>query len=1077
MTIYQDDIKLLESQNMTDESDGGGAMTNVEIVSGEHNSIFPDISDLDRAYGSVNIRSIHLKVDSDTDETYYGSTIGLSEMPEDEDVSITLMSVNDPYATRSESQNIIESYLTKSAKYSGELYGMQLLGQRAIRIIQRSSVAVPSVGDVLALFNPDNDDEQYVKIKSVESGEQDFTYSNGSSGIDFSRLVVICEITEPLKFEFIGVAASPYDPTSNYSAIYDTAVADAASFYSTKKLEEDAAFGASALQVDSIYTQLVPSTTVQTAHVNQSVVGNKDVTLDAGNGELVDIPITIETQQIDITLNNQGYVYTQTLVPVPDAGTLTISYMVQGSWYELTDNGDGTLTGASASYGTAQYDELGNLSMTLGALPDVGSIILMQYAQASSYLKFIDDVNYTREIEFEFESYVNYRDCTITWGEDDEFTATSIDGVISGDATGEMGLNYCIIIPTITPASDTEFYFEWESYSSPLTSYEQNQIYDEIVSIESVNDQVKVSLPANISELNVSLEFSVSSAATEVVSGTELYIPRDVKVYDDGQGALFLAASSNSSQPQVGMIDYVSGEVLIDEVFEVDFTKRVMTAYTYSYGSDAHGGSKVIYKQSGVETSKQNTVSIGDVNKRFSVKYNEQSSVNEASSVFGGNLTKSMPVFEAVIENYNQTIIDNSFSFYFNDRLIKENSGILLDISTPVGTLDKETGQLTLDSWPQGNGELSINSGLVYNGVAPLTQSVTFLTAGNPVVSQSLSVNAKDFTGKTINAVTDESGVISGDNFEGYIDIDLGIVTVLSDELLDTASIYYNCVSYSYLALSSDILGLDTIKLPSDGKVPIYRSGDVCVVHQDESLEIEVTENETLQLPHVRLVELSATGVEYSVDLDAGLVTFLESGTAEIDYRFEDIFLVAGVDISGVIKTARPLSHAYDADKAKVASVLVADDLFSRYTNFFDQKTWTGDFSESLIGDEATVAYNDTLYPIEVTNDGCITERMAIVFTTSTAFKLIGENIGQIAVGDINTTFAPINPVSGKPYFTLNHLGWGAGWSAGNVVRFDTYGAVYQLNLIRTILQSDSTTAAKSDQFAIQVRGNINNDI
>ena len=62
MTIYKDDIKLMASQNMTDNDDGGGEMTGVEIVSGEHNSIFPDISDLDRAYGVVNIRSLHLAV-------------------------------------------------------------------------------------------------------------------------------------------------------------------------------------------------------------------------------------------------------------------------------------------------------------------------------------------------------------------------------------------------------------------------------------------------------------------------------------------------------------------------------------------------------------------------------------------------------------------------------------------------------------------------------------------------------------------------------------------------------------------------------------------------------------------------------------------------------------------------------------------------------------------------------------------------------------------------------------------------------------------------------------------------------
>ena len=140
MTIYKDDIKLMASQNMTDNDDGGGEMTGVEIVSGEHNSIFPDISDLDRAYGVVNIRSLHLAVKSALAETYFGATVGISEQPSDPNVSVTLMSVNDPYAMRSDSKNIIESYLARGVKYMGELFYTQLVGQRAVRFIQRGTV-------------------------------------------------------------------------------------------------------------------------------------------------------------------------------------------------------------------------------------------------------------------------------------------------------------------------------------------------------------------------------------------------------------------------------------------------------------------------------------------------------------------------------------------------------------------------------------------------------------------------------------------------------------------------------------------------------------------------------------------------------------------------------------------------------------------------------------------------------------------------------------------------------------------------------------------------------------------------
>ena len=86
---------------------------------------------------------------------------------------------------------------------------------------------------------------------------------------------------------------------------------------------------------------------------------------------------------------------------------------------------------------------------------------------------------------------------------------------------------------------------------------------------------------------------------------------------------------------------------------------------------------------------------------------------------------------------------------------------------------------------------------------------VTFLTAGNPVASQSLQVNAQNYNGDPINAVTDADGIISGDEFEGHIDTNLGIVTVVASGLLDSTTIFYNCVSYNYLPLDADQLGLD----------------------------------------------------------------------------------------------------------------------------------------------------------------------------------------------------------------------------------------------------------------------------
>ncbi|WP_254203929.1 hypothetical protein [Aeromonas sp. FDAARGOS 1402] len=151
--------------------------------------------------------------------------------------------------------------------------------------------------------------------------------------------------------------------------------------------------------------------------------------------------------------------------------------------------------------------------------------------------------------------------------------------------------------------------------------------------------------------------------------------------------------------------------------------------------------------------------------------------------------------------------------------------------------------------------------------------------------------------------------------------------------------------------------------------------------------------------------------------------------------------LVSDVEISGRLLLTKALSHAYDPADTYVSSALIIGDLWARYTNLFDQKAWTNVWSDYLIGDQSTAQYNDTVYPILVTNRGALQERWAVIFTSSTTFVLVGEHVGQIAAGDVNTDLAPINPNNGQPYFLLDKRGWGSGWASGNVLRFTHRGS------------------------------------
>jgi len=465
MTILEGDIKLLASERLTDTDDGGGRMTGTEIVTGEHNSLFPDISDLDRAYGRVNLRKAFLDIDTDNTETYYGAHITVLLPPEDENVGITLFTTDDHFDERADAQDFIESYLAKGPRWQGYLYDTQLKGQRAIRFFQRKQQRLPEVGETLVLVGDEGlstQYEQYIRITSVASEEREFLISG--YGSSFVRTVVTCEISDPLRYTFTGNTPTPYDNESQKTGFRETVVADAANYYATVPLKTDAAFGSLQCYSETIYTQLVPSSRTETAAIDLTAGGQSSTLTPSDNGTVTNTTTvligpgkswylgtaaqpgsviftigsatikdsggemllggtvvgSIEYQRGLVTFNQQcpdygvasktivfkpatsvsrvsdtmfmevdestrGYAYTFTLKPIPDPGSLTVSFMAQGKWYDLTDNGKGELYGADDSYGTGTVSfSTGSGMLTLGALPDTGSGILFSWGSPTT---------------------------------------------------------------------------------------------------------------------------------------------------------------------------------------------------------------------------------------------------------------------------------------------------------------------------------------------------------------------------------------------------------------------------------------------------------------------------------------------------------------------------------------------------------------------------------------------------------------------------------------------------------------------------------------------------------------------
>ena len=385
MPLLAGDIRFARSANMADVPEGGGPPSAQLLTSGRSNEIFPDISEETRTVGRVEIYSIFGVLRNADQAPLYGANVIIAQPPADPRVSVTMLTLKDPFATRKQIAQRIESGMTAGSEWNGYLLENHYETMKACQLLQRPGMPPPAVGKTYVLVYMEGQaGERYqrVRIKSVDTQTRTFTEVINGTLVDFQAQVSTCELFDALLYDFPGSPPTRFFArNAQKTMVRETVYYDGGLFYGASRLTAATQITDTWIQAESIYTQIVPNNRTEAVSVDQRPTARRTIVL-AEAPRRVEVGITPHTQRIKVQEENLGLNYVIQCSPLPEPGTLLIDYWAQGQRYTIADDGAGKLTGwggGSVSYLT------GTVIVTLKALPDIGSLICLSHGTRTAY--------------------------------------------------------------------------------------------------------------------------------------------------------------------------------------------------------------------------------------------------------------------------------------------------------------------------------------------------------------------------------------------------------------------------------------------------------------------------------------------------------------------------------------------------------------------------------------------------------------------------------------------------------------------------------------------------------------------
>lgn len=824
-----------------------------------------------------------------------------------------------------------------------------------------------------------------------------------------------------------------------------------------------------------------------------------------------------DTAREEVTINNRGSSWTKNINPPPAPGSLIVSYRAQGRWYDLRDDGTGVLRGASAAHGSGDVNFVtGGAKLSTGELPDVGSAIIWSWGTRARYFNR-SDATPTAKMVLQLSQAAVPKTISIGWNDGTAKTAVSdARGNITGSWTGKYNKDTRQIL------IDTGANFNHPAGLLDITvSYSTGTANDFniILSALDSNGDTTFTTPDFLpNTLSIRYQAALPDDYAGSING---YI--DSIVRDDGVGNLL-----NDANVIIGSIDYETGKGR----FNPAITRRLAKAKyasdlvlvgnggVFGNGGGSGGG---VYLQSSFLTgydyaNVECTLPTSGTTRADASAFDATAATTVTEHLSSGDIDIDL------LPIYAEIVTPSSVNFsYAGKNYFDKNGSIYTDLdpntgaATLAGSIDYQAAHVTLQKWQWINGASPVLKSLSTSLSGNPVDSVTFRTPSAPIRPGSLEVRATTLDGVNLSAKADLSGKLDAPGIKGFVDAEYGLGQVQFGSWLTAAgnesepwynadavnedgkiwrpehvfanTITYDTRSYSYLPIDSNVVKIDTVRLPQDGRIPIFRRGDTIIIGNRITTDIGSahTGGQTVTLPRTDVTRIAVMDADdqqvnaelWDYDLAAGTITWrtpLDLSSYKMPLKVmhaqEERNRIREADIDGTLSLIFANRRSYPIADTYVSSVLIGGDLQVRVSVPFTQKSWNNVWLDTPVGEQLLNKLNLKDYPMVLTDDGAIKERWMIRMTGANQFELYGETLGFVKRGDTLTDLAPINPATGKPYFTLPKQAFGADapWSTQDIIRFNTWGTLLPI-LVLCAVQPNPNPLAGTDGYTMCLYG------